>query len=50
MMRLGTDADVYGASLFSDGATVKHAPLLNFWVPLPCAHRWCSRSSTVATI
>ena len=30
MSRLGTDADVYGVSLFSDGATVKHVPLLNF--------------------
>ena len=30
MMRLGTDADVYGVLLFFDGATVKHVPLLNF--------------------
>ena len=30
MTRLGTDADVYGVSLFSDGATVKHVPLINF--------------------
>ena len=30
MSRLGKDADVYGASLFSDGATAKHVPLLNY--------------------
>ena len=30
MSRLGKDADVYGVSLFSDGATVKHVPLLNY--------------------
>ena len=29
MTRLGTDADVCGASLFSDGATAKHVPLIN---------------------